>query len=190
MLLREIGQLERDDSLPPPPWSAILTSGPVLALNLTGILAAWGFFVAMIDLPKYMSAVLHVNAHENGIYSSMPYVAYIIISLLASYCSDRLIASDTISTTNARKLCEIICKFPLSKYKFRKCLLWIELFAFYSVDDRGLIRIGCLLCWMWSDGCRALFNDCRGCSGHANVWRIHKCCGLKPELFRYAVWPV
>lgn len=37
MILKEIGQLKRDKNLPAPPWRAILTSRPVIALNITGV---------------------------------------------------------------------------------------------------------------------------------------------------------
>lgn len=113
-LQKEIGGAKSETRRAPTPWNSILTSVPVIALVTAGCLGDFGYFVAMIDLPKYMNDVLHMNAQENGIYSSLPYVAYILLSLVSSFCSDRLIASGRISITNARKLFVILCEQLIS----------------------------------------------------------------------------
>lgn len=89
-------------------------SGKPISILISGFstqcLGDWAYFVAMIDLPKYMNDVIHMDAQSNGIYSSLPYIAYVALSLYASFLSDQLIASGRISITNARKLFVILCE--------------------------------------------------------------------------------
>lgn len=102
-LKEELGSLERDKSLPPTPWRAIFTSGPMLALICAQIGHDWGFFIMVTDLPKYMSDVLRFSIKENGIYSSLPYALMWIVAILTGFLSDWCIARKFLSITAARK---------------------------------------------------------------------------------------
>ena len=63
-----------------------------------------GYFTVVTDLPKYMSDVLKFNVKENGFYSSMPYVAMWICTLIFSVISDYCINKKYLGITNSRKL--------------------------------------------------------------------------------------
>lgn len=131
-LEKDIGQVSSGTKDSQIPWRSILTSVSVWAVIVSGVskssipvsaptnaqlyyiflqcLGDWAYFVAMIDLPKYLNDVLHLDAQSNGIYSSLPYLAYVMVSLISGYVSDRLIASGRLSVTHARKLNVILCK--------------------------------------------------------------------------------
>uniref|UniRef100_A0A6B2ED52 Putative permease of the major facilitator superfamily protein n=1 Tax=Phlebotomus kandelakii TaxID=1109342 RepID=A0A6B2ED52_9DIPT len=102
-LKEELGTLERDKSLPPTPWRAIFTSGPMLALICAQVGHDWGFFIMVTDLPKYMSDVLRFSIKENGIYSSLPYALMWIVAILTGFLSDWTIAKKYLTITAARK---------------------------------------------------------------------------------------
>lgn len=85
------------------PWRAILTSVPVWALVTAQIGHDWGFFTMVTDLPKYMSDVLKYNVGANGLWSSIPYIAMWIVSMLSGWLCDWLITNDIIGITFARK---------------------------------------------------------------------------------------
>jgi ACS family sodium-dependent inorganic phosphate cotransporter len=55
------------------PWTKILTSGPVWAIIMANTCASFTFFIAFMQLPTYMSHVLHFNIKANGWWSSLPY---------------------------------------------------------------------------------------------------------------------
>lgn len=113
-LHKQLKQFQRSDSqAPSTPWKAILTSAPVWALITAEAFGCWAYFVVMIDLPKYMNDVLHVSVQENGVYSSLPWVIYVLVSFVSGYVSDWLIATGRLSITNTRKLLAIICKFAV-----------------------------------------------------------------------------
>ncbi|KAG4078473.1 hypothetical protein HA402_009185 [Bradysia odoriphaga] len=103
-LKKELGQLERDKTLPPTPWKAILTSVPMMALVCAQIGHDWGFYVMVTDLPKYMADVLRFSISENGLYSSLPYLLMWIVSISTGFLSDFLIVRNYLSITNARKV--------------------------------------------------------------------------------------
>ena len=119
-LRREMGSLERDKSLPPTPWKAIITSVPMLALICAQIGHDFGFFIMatgdlffrhehfltfyFLDLPKYMSDVLRFPIKQNGLYSSLPYLAMWIVSIALGFVSDWMISKKHINITNSRKL--------------------------------------------------------------------------------------
>jgi ACS family sodium-dependent inorganic phosphate cotransporter len=103
-LQREMGTLKRDKSLPPTPWLAIITSVPMLALICAQIGHDFGFFIMATDLPKYMSDVLRFPIKQNGLYSSLPYLAMWLVSIGLGFVSDWMISNKYINITNSRKL--------------------------------------------------------------------------------------
>lgn len=117
-LKRELGQLERDNTLPSTPWLMIITSAPMLALICAQIGHDWGFFIMVTDLPKYMSDVLHFSIKQNGLYSSLPYLMMWIVSITSGILGDWLIKTGRIGITNSRKLFTTIGKYRFSlKFK-------------------------------------------------------------------------
>ncbi|XP_026823302.1 sialin-like isoform X1 [Rhopalosiphum maidis] len=107
-LKQSIGSLERKKDLPPTPWKSILTSWPVWALIIVEAGHDWGGFTIISDLPKYMSDVLHFSITENGLLSSIPYIAQWVTSILASILADRLISKRIMTITAVRKSYAII----------------------------------------------------------------------------------
>ena len=63
-----------------------------------------GYFTVVTDLPKYMSDVLKFNVKENGFYSSLPYIAMWISTMIFSIISDFCVNKNYIGITNSRKL--------------------------------------------------------------------------------------
>lgn len=103
-LQTEIGQLKRNDNLPPTPWKDILTSAPMLAIIVAQIGHDWGFFIMVSDLPKYMKEVLGFNVYDVGLYSSLPYLLMWVVSLSSGVLCDYLIGSNKLSIGAARKI--------------------------------------------------------------------------------------
>lgn len=65
---------------------------------------SFGYFTVVTDLPKYMADVLKFNIKENGLYSTLPYVAMWIMSILFGSFSDWMLTKKWLSITNSRKL--------------------------------------------------------------------------------------
>jgi ACS family sodium-dependent inorganic phosphate cotransporter len=71
---------------------------------ITQIGHAFGYFTVVTDLPKYMADVLNFNIKENGLYSTLPYVAMWIMSILFGTFSDWLLSKKYLNITNSRKV--------------------------------------------------------------------------------------
>lgn len=71
----------------------------------------WSFTVIVIDLPKYMNDVLHFSIQDNGLYTSLPQLLKLIVSLAAGALSDWLIGNNYMSITNARKIYISLCEY-------------------------------------------------------------------------------
>lgn len=110
-LRQELGQLERDKTLPPTPWRMILTSAPMISLVICQIGHDFGYFSMVTDLPKYMADVLRFNIKENGAYTSYPYVLMWFVSLGSGVLSDWVITKGYITVTNSRKLFTTVGRF-------------------------------------------------------------------------------
>lgn len=95
--------MERNKDLPPTPWGAIITSGPMLALIAAQIGHDWGFFIMVTDLPKYMSDVLRFSIKDLGFYASLPYALMWIVSISTGFLSDWLISTGRMTITAGRK---------------------------------------------------------------------------------------
>ncbi|CAG4952631.1 unnamed protein product [Colias eurytheme] len=87
-----------------PPWKKIFTCVPYWA----GIIAHggqnWGFFTLMTEMPTYMAKVLNVKLTQNGLLSSLPYLAMWLLSFPLGMMTDFLIRRKWLSISNTRKL--------------------------------------------------------------------------------------
>ena len=101
-LEEEMSNTKNSKDVPPPPWKAILTSVPVIALVIAQAGHDYGFFIMIIDLPKYMADVLRFPVLKNGLYSSAPYILMFIMSILTGLISDYLIKKNKMTITRAR----------------------------------------------------------------------------------------
>lgn len=77
---------------------------------------AWLLFLMVTYLPKYMNDVLNVSLRDNGLYSSIPYVAMWIVNIASGY------------------LCDFLYKQGINLTFLRKLFAWIGWY-FYFVND-------------------------------------------------------
>lgn len=80
----------------------MLTSQPVIILAIASSFYSWSFNVVNTDLPKYMNDVLHISIRKNAVYSSLPKILSILISLCTGFLSDWMLKKW--SLTKIRKL--------------------------------------------------------------------------------------
>ncbi|CAB3383463.1 Hypothetical predicted protein [Cloeon dipterum] len=103
MILRTLGDVSKakDVSIP---WKSIARSLPFLAILLAHMGQNYGYEMLMTELPTFMKQVLHVNIAQNGMLSSLPYIAMWLCSMLASFVADWLIYSKILSIGATRKI--------------------------------------------------------------------------------------
>ncbi|GFR00304.1 hypothetical protein TNCT_75011 [Trichonephila clavata] len=89
---------------PPTPWKSILTSIPFWALLVTHFGESWGFYTLIIQMPMYLSNILHYDINQNGALSALPSLMLSIVSILASILADKLRAKGKWRITAIRKI--------------------------------------------------------------------------------------
>ncbi|TNN11525.1 Sialin [Schistosoma japonicum] len=94
----------------PVPWRKIFQSLPVWSILICHVCFNWSFYTLVTSMPTYLFRVLGFSISENGLLSSIPYIAQSIVSLLIAYLSDFLIVRRYLSTTVIRKLNNFIGK--------------------------------------------------------------------------------
>lgn len=103
-MTKEIGCLERDSSLPPTPFKAILTSIPVWAIIISQTGIDFSFYIMTTDLPKYFSDVMRIDVERNGLYSSLPQVLNFFSAMAFGLLSDICINKEYLSVKNTRRI--------------------------------------------------------------------------------------
>jgi len=88
---------------PPVPWKEIFKSKPVYALICAHFGYNWGFYTLLTNLPTYMSSVLGFNISQNGVLSSLPYVAMMVLGYTSSFIADYVIKKGYTSIVVIRK---------------------------------------------------------------------------------------
>lgn len=96
---------------------------------ITQIGHSFGYFTVVTDLPKYMADVLKFNIKENGLYSTLPYIAMWIMSILFGTLSDFMLKRKWMSLSLSRKI------FTTLSFTFPGVFL---IFASYSGCNRTL----------------------------------------------------
>lgn len=86
------------------PWRAILTSGPVNTLNACTVCFNWGFYTLVSGLPLFLKEAYHFDITQNGLLSSMPYAAALIVHLVAGKVFDWCRRRQFFSLTATRKM--------------------------------------------------------------------------------------
>ncbi|CAH2048158.1 unnamed protein product, partial [Iphiclides podalirius] len=86
------------------PLMKIITCLPFWAAVVGHCGQNWGFFTLMTEMPTYMAKVLDVNLKENGVLSSLPYLAMYLLSFPMGAMTDFLVRRKWLSVTNTRKL--------------------------------------------------------------------------------------
>lgn len=112
----------KECGLQPTPWKAMLTSRPVIVLIFSASFYSWAFNVVNTDLPKYMNDVIHISIRKNAIYSSLPKVLSIFITLFAGFLSDWMLVKRRISLTKIRKIFAALGSFNEIITYFRMCV--------------------------------------------------------------------
>lgn len=102
-LTKEIGCLERDTTLPPTPFKAILTSIPVWAVIISQTGLDFSFYIMTTDLPKYFADVMRIDVERNGLYSSLPQVLNFFSAMAFGVLSDICINKEYLSVKNTRR---------------------------------------------------------------------------------------
>ena len=92
-ILDSLTSSKSQSSTTPVPWKKVFSSGPVWALVIVHIAQNYGFYTLLTELPTYMHNVLHFNIRSNAMVSALPYLAMLVVSLLATRLADYLITS-------------------------------------------------------------------------------------------------
>ncbi|KAJ8679909.1 hypothetical protein QAD02_015696 [Eretmocerus hayati] len=88
---------------PPIPWTAILSSAPLMSSFLAGWGTAWSFNIFLSQLPAYMSYVLKFNIAQSGMLSALPYLVKWLLCFPLSYLVDYAIGKG-VPTVIVRKI--------------------------------------------------------------------------------------
>lgn len=86
------------------PWKGILTSGPVHTINVSQFCLNWGFYTLISGLPIFMKEALKFDITQNGLLSSMPYAAALVVHLVAGKFFDWCRGKQLCSVTWLRKI--------------------------------------------------------------------------------------
>ena len=86
------------------PWLAILSSGPVWAVNVANFCRSWTFYLLLISQPMYFSEVFKMNIDAANILGALPHLCMTFIVPIGGQLADQLRQSGTLTTTQVRKL--------------------------------------------------------------------------------------
>lgn len=114
-------------------WYELLKYKPVIALVINHFCSNWGFYVLLSWLPSYFKTVQGVNLTSAGFYAAAPWLTMFIISNVAAWIADKLIAKGK-DLTSVRKSFQIIG------------LLGSALFLFLTKDASTVNSAVILLC--------------------------------------------
>lgn len=73
------------------PWASILKSVSIWSLCILMFCNSWLYYVQLTFMPTYMNVILGLDMNDNGIYSSLPYLAGAITSCLGGVIADCMI---------------------------------------------------------------------------------------------------
>ncbi|KAH8305996.1 hypothetical protein KR018_009810, partial [Drosophila ironensis] len=102
--LKETGRI-------PVPWKAIWTSVPFWALIFARCCQNWGYSTLQTEMPAYMKGVLQMDMKKNALYSSLPYLASLVMAFVYLFISDLLLNRGIMSITGIRKTINSIAFF-------------------------------------------------------------------------------
>lgn len=80
------------------------TDKTVIAIIIGEIGHDWIFFLMVVQLPIYMSEVLHFDIKSNSYANSAPYFFMLICSIFCGIVTDKLVNSGKIKVINIRKI--------------------------------------------------------------------------------------
>ncbi|XP_014246507.1 putative inorganic phosphate cotransporter isoform X2 [Cimex lectularius] len=94
-----------------PPWGDIITSRPLWALLVVHMAQNWGFWTLLTMIPSYIKGVLNFNIQENGMLSSLPYIAMWLCTLIFSALADMVNRRKWLSLNFSRKMWNSIAHY-------------------------------------------------------------------------------
>ncbi|XP_066956747.1 sialin-like isoform X1 [Macrobrachium rosenbergii] len=86
------------------PWCAFMTSLPLWAINMAHVGAMFGFTLLITQLPTYMDSVLGFSIKNNGLLSSLPFLAQFLGSAACGCIGDYLRTRNYITAATSRKI--------------------------------------------------------------------------------------
>ncbi|KAI1304609.1 putative inorganic phosphate cotransporter [Halotydeus destructor] len=88
---------------PTMPWAAILSSSKFWAVSYTQFAQSFGYIMAATKVPTYLFQILHIDPTEDGILSSLLYIACIVAMPFVGPLSEWMVVKKWTSRTNVRK---------------------------------------------------------------------------------------
>ncbi|XP_034473847.1 sialin-like [Drosophila innubila] len=104
MINTSLGHLEGAKEHPALPIAKVLKSIPFLAILISHTCHNFGWYMFLIEIPFYMKQVLKFNVSSNAALSALPYIPYIVFSILLGKTLDHLQNKGKLNRTVARKI--------------------------------------------------------------------------------------
>ncbi|KAF7258575.1 hypothetical protein EG68_04235 [Paragonimus skrjabini miyazakii] len=86
------------------PWRRLFRSTQVWLIMFCFILDGWSNYTLLVCVPQYMHSVLDVPINENGLLSSLPYIAAMVFMYVITFVDGLLIRRNYLSMPSVRKL--------------------------------------------------------------------------------------
>ncbi|XP_015371893.1 PREDICTED: putative inorganic phosphate cotransporter [Diuraphis noxia] len=96
--------ISHDKRLSDTPWKSIFTSLPVWATTLAHIGHNWGFWLLLTEMPTFIHTVLKFDIRNDGLLSSLPYLAMFMLQIPVNFIADFLNKREITTLTTSRKI--------------------------------------------------------------------------------------
>nr|XP_026692467.1 sialin isoform X4 [Ciona intestinalis]XP_026692468.1 sialin isoform X4 [Ciona intestinalis]XP_026692469.1 sialin isoform X4 [Ciona intestinalis] len=103
------------------PWGAIMRSRSVWAIFVAHFCDNWSGYTFNAILPTFMSKIFNFNVFQSGAVMTAPYIAQVVVSILAGFMTDAARQRKWISTSAARKVNTIIAQSFLNLFMIIAC---------------------------------------------------------------------
>ncbi|KAK7074981.1 hypothetical protein SK128_016766 [Halocaridina rubra] len=103
-ILNAIGEGTTQQKPNKTPWCEVLTSLPLWAINMAHVGGMFGFTLLLTHLPSYMKSILGFSIRNNGILSSLPFLAQFLGSSACGIIGDWLLTRNYITVGTSRKI--------------------------------------------------------------------------------------
>ncbi|XP_064653129.1 sialin-like isoform X2 [Lineus longissimus] len=95
----------------PFPWKELMTSPPIWSIYSVSIGWCYLFYTILTDLPTFIDTILQFDISKNGVLSSLPALAFVILGFTSGYIADLILAKGYLRLVTVRKLCTAIGMF-------------------------------------------------------------------------------
>ncbi|XP_053674816.1 putative inorganic phosphate cotransporter, partial [Anopheles nili] len=131
-----------------PPFWAVVTSLPFIALILSHYSSFWGLNFFVTQAPKFMNEVLGFDIANAGFLSSLPYLARMFSGFFFGYIGDLLRRNERISVTALRK----------SFILFSHFLPGFFLLALPFIAQNPMVTVSCIVACLGFNGASTITN--------------------------------